>query len=83
VAGTLRNWTRAGLRIPGIELRLTEINGGPGVLVLDRDARLVAVMALEIQGGQIQAIRSIVNPEKLAHLGPTADLGALLRGRGS
>jgi AhpD family alkylhydroperoxidase len=27
---------------------------------------------------EAQAIRSIVNPEKLAHLGPTADLAALL-----
>jgi RNA polymerase sigma-70 factor (ECF subfamily) len=37
------------------------------------------VWALEIAGGQIQSIRSIVNPEKLAHLGPVANLGTLLR----
>lgn len=29
--------------------------------------------------GQITSISSVVNPEKLAHLGPVADLGALLR----
>jgi hypothetical protein len=26
-------------------------------------------------------VRSIVNPDKLRHLGPVGDLGALLRGR--
>jgi RNA polymerase sigma-70 factor, ECF subfamily len=34
---------------------------------------------LEIAAGQIAGVRSIVNPEKLAHLGPVADLRALLR----
>jgi hypothetical protein len=34
---------------------------------------------LEIGRGQIQGIRSIVNPDKLAHLGPTTNLGSLLR----
>ena len=41
----------------------------------------MAVVALEIAGGQIASIRSIVNPDKLDHLGPTADLGLLLRAR--
>jgi hypothetical protein len=27
------------------------------------------------------SVKSIVNPEKLAHLGPTVDVDALLRGR--
>jgi RNA polymerase sigma-70 factor (ECF subfamily) len=35
-------------------------------------------MALDIADGQIQTIRSIVNPEKLGHLGPVADTKALL-----
>jgi hypothetical protein len=35
----------------------------------------MAVVALEIAGGQITSVRSIVNPDKLVHLGPTADLG--------
>ena len=35
-------------------------------------------MALDIADGQIQGIRSIVNPDKLGHLGPVADLRALL-----
>jgi len=39
------------------------------------------VWALEISGGQIQGLNSIVNPEKIAHLGPVADLKALLARR--
>ena len=38
-------------------------------------------MALDIADGQIQAVRSIVNPDKLGHLGPVGDLRALLRER--
>jgi RNA polymerase sigma-70 factor (ECF subfamily) len=36
-------------------------------------------MILDIAEGQIQAVSSIVNPDKLGHLGPVADLRALLR----
>jgi RNA polymerase sigma-70 factor, ECF subfamily len=37
------------------------------------------VWALDIAGGQIRSISSIVNPEKLRHLGPVGDLRSLLR----
>jgi RNA polymerase sigma-70 factor (ECF subfamily) len=70
-------------RIPEIQMRPVELNGSPGTLLLDGQDRLIAVWALEIGGGQIQAIRSIVNPDKLAHLGPTADPDFLLRARGA
>jgi RNA polymerase sigma-70 factor, ECF subfamily len=36
-------------------------------------------MSLDIADGQIQAIRSIINPEKLRHLGPVGDANALLQ----
>jgi RNA polymerase sigma-70 factor (ECF subfamily) len=36
------------------------------------------VVALDIADGQVQAVRSIVNPAKLDHLGPLADVRALL-----
>ena len=39
-------------------------------------------MILDVADGQIQAVSSIVNPDKLQHLGPVADLRALLRERG-
>jgi RNA polymerase sigma-70 factor, ECF subfamily len=37
------------------------------------------VVALDITDGQIQSISSIVNPDKLTHLGPVGDFKSLLR----
>ena len=80
VARTLtKGWMRAGARIGGVSLRREEVNGQPGARVLDREGRLIAVMSLDIAEGQIQGVSSIVNPDKLRHLGPVADLRALLR----
>jgi RNA polymerase sigma-70 factor (ECF subfamily) len=79
VARTLVNWMKVGSRVPGGSLRPVEVNGAPGALLLDGKDRLIGVWSLEIAEGQIRAVNSIVNPEKLAHLGPVADLGALLR----
>ena len=79
VARALANWVKLGARIPGAWLRQVEVNGMPGALLLDSDGRLLGVWELEIGAGGIQGINSVVNPEKLAHLGPLADVGALLR----
>jgi RNA polymerase sigma-70 factor, ECF subfamily len=51
-----------------VEQRFTEINGQPGVVFFDAGARAVAVIALDIADGQIIAVRSISNPDKLRHL---------------
>ncbi len=37
---------------------------------------------METLGGRIQTIRSVVNPDKLGHLGPVADAWALRRETG-
>jgi RNA polymerase sigma-70 factor (TIGR02957 family) len=79
VARALINWFRLGARLPGVSLRPVEVNGGPGALYLDPQQRLIAVAALEIAGGQITSISAIVNPDKLAHLGPVGDFTSLLR----
>ena len=36
--------------------------------------RIVNVVALDIADGAVHAVRSIVNPDKLEHLGPLSDL---------
>jgi RNA polymerase sigma-70 factor (ECF subfamily) len=64
----------------GFELRTAEVNGQPGALALDAEGRVISVMTIDIADGRVQAIRSVVNPEKLGHLGEVADLRALLRG---
>jgi RNA polymerase sigma-70 factor (ECF subfamily) len=79
VARTLRAWARQGARIAGVSFRLVDVNGQPGAVALDGDGRVISVMALEIAGGEIRSVSSIVNPEKLQHLGPVADVGELLR----
>ena len=79
VARLLINWFRVADRLPGVSLRRVEVNGGPGALYLDAEQRLMGVVALDISGGQITSISSIVNPDKLTHLGPIADVKALLR----
>jgi RNA polymerase sigma-70 factor (ECF subfamily) len=49
------------------------VNGGPGLVMRDREGSVVGVLALEVADGAIQAVRSVVNPDKLHHLGPVSD----------
>ena len=63
----------------GGSLATTELNGQPGVMFVDEEGRIAAVMSLEIAEDVVQTIRGITNPDKLAHLGPVADLRAILR----
>jgi RNA polymerase sigma-70 factor (ECF subfamily) len=79
VARTVIAWTRAAARLPNVRLQPAEVNGEPGVLVLDGDRRLISVWALDITGSEITGVNSVVNPDKLAHLGPVADHNALLQ----
>jgi hypothetical protein len=41
--------------------------------------RLIGVTALDIADGEIKAIGSIANPDKLRHLGPIGNLGWVIR----
>ena len=50
------------------------VNGQPGAVAYDAEGRVVSVFALDIADGVVQAVRSVVNPDKLQHLGPTSDL---------
>jgi ketosteroid isomerase-like protein len=79
VARALIAQLRAGTRLVGVTLRREEVNGQPGALAFDREGRLISVATLDIAEGQIQGVSAIVNPDKLRHLGPVGDLGALLR----
>ena len=80
VAQMLTNWMRLGFeKIGGVELRRATINGQPGAEYRDADGKLIGIMSLDIAEGRIQAIRSVVNPQKLGHLGPVADPQELLR----
>ena len=64
-------------RVLGTSLRLAWVNGQPGAVTYDAEGRVVNVFALEIAGGTVQAIRSVVNPDKLGHLGPMSDVARI------
>lgn len=66
----------------GVSVRRAEINGQSGAMFFDPDGRLINVVTLDIADGLVQTVRSIVNPDKLRHLGPLADVRALVHGRG-
>lgn len=65
----------------GVRFELRRINGGPGAVVRDPDGNVVSVFSLEIGAGAIRSIRSVINPDKLRHLGPLADVRALAASR--
>ncbi|MEV5955401.1 RNA polymerase sigma-70 factor [Streptomyces sp. NPDC051987] len=54
-----------------------EVNGQPGAVFRDRDGKVLHILALDMLDGQIQTIRSVINPDKLGHLGPVADAWAI------
>jgi RNA polymerase sigma-70 factor (ECF subfamily) len=59
----------------GVTLEPAWINGQPGFRTIAPDGRLVNVVALDILDGHVRAIHSVLNPNKLAHLGEISDLG--------
>jgi RNA polymerase sigma-70 factor (TIGR02957 family) len=74
--GRLLRSARAQFGQLGARLEPASVNGEPGMLSLDADGRLINVFLFEIADGLIQTIRSIINPDKLNHLGyPLSDLG--------
>jgi RNA polymerase sigma-70 factor (ECF subfamily) len=78
VARAVTTWVRRVTSLPGVSMRLVEVNGDPGALLLDADQQVIGVSALDIAGGQIRSISGIVNPDKLTHLGPVGDFKSLL-----
>jgi RNA polymerase sigma-70 factor, ECF subfamily len=63
----------------GVEVEPHEVNGQPGAIFRDRDGKVLYTLALDVLDGRIQAIRSVVNPDKLGHVGPVADAWAVAR----
>jgi RNA polymerase sigma-70 factor (ECF subfamily) len=53
----------------GVALEPAWVNGGPGFRTIDPDGLLANVVALDVAEGRINAIYSMLNPDKLGHLG--------------
>ena len=65
-------------RLVGAVQQRTEVNGQPGLMFLAADGSLISVLVLDIADGQVHTVRSVISRDKLRHLGPLADVEALL-----
>ena len=63
----------------GVVVEPQQVNGQPGAILRDRDAKVLNTLALDVLEGRIQTIRAVINPDKLRHLGPVADAWAVFR----
>jgi RNA polymerase sigma-70 factor (ECF subfamily) len=55
-----------------------ELNGQPGAIFRDREGLVLNTWTVDVLDGRIQAIRTVLNPDKLGHVGPVADAYAVL-----
>ncbi len=63
-------------------LRPALVNGRPGMVAYAHDSvggGLLAAYSVDVADGRITHLRGVVNPEKLRHLAPLADLDAVAR----
>jgi RNA polymerase sigma-70 factor (ECF subfamily) len=67
--------------VRGARLRVEQctVNGQPGATVRGRSGALLNVLAIDIADGRVQTVRSIINPDKLRHLGPLLDPRAVVK----
>jgi RNA polymerase sigma-70 factor (ECF subfamily) len=63
----------------GVVVEPHDLNGQPGAIFRDRGGQVLNTLTLDILDGQIQTIRTVINPDKLGHLGPVADAWAFAR----
>jgi RNA polymerase sigma-70 factor (ECF subfamily) len=78
VARLLAPFIEPFFRIGGI-VEAQEVNGQPGAIFRSRDAKIINTWTLDIADGQIQTIRTVLNPDELGHLGPVADAWVVIR----
>jgi RNA polymerase sigma-70 factor (ECF subfamily) len=72
IAKALVGWGRVGVEDFGLVHRMAIVNGDPGVVFHDSEGRAVWVAGLQVAEGVVVAVRSILNPDKLAHLNQVA-----------
>jgi RNA polymerase sigma-70 factor, ECF subfamily len=60
-----RLWANLGTTQGPYELRAVDVNGQPGVVALAPDGTLLTVLTLDVADDRVQAVRAVVNPDKL------------------
>ena len=63
----------------GGTMELHDVNGQPGAIFRDRDDKVLNIWSVDVLDGRIQTVRTVLNPDKLGHLGPVADAWAVTR----
>jgi RNA polymerase sigma-70 factor (ECF subfamily) len=58
----------------GVTLYPAIVNGQPGFRSLAPDGKLVNVVQVDVADGKVQRIHSMLNPDKLSHIGLVSDL---------
>jgi RNA polymerase sigma-70 factor (ECF subfamily) len=58
----------------GVTFEPALVNGQPGVRAIAPDGGLVTVLSIDVADGAVQRIHSMLNPDKLGHLGPLSDV---------
>jgi RNA polymerase sigma-70 factor (ECF subfamily) len=66
----------------GVRLEPVEVNGQPGLRAVDAQDQVVTVLGMDVVDGAIAALRNVLNPDKLQHLGPVGDLAIMMEERG-
>jgi RNA polymerase sigma-70 factor (ECF subfamily) len=66
------------MQATGASFEPHRINGQPGVIFRGPHGGVFSVMSIEVVDGRVQTIRSVVNPDKLSHLGPVESLRDVL-----
>lgn len=74
VAAMLGTWFRQMGQF-GIDAVPVSVNGQPGAKFLDQEGRLVNVITIDVVDGSVQTVRSVINPDKLTHLGELSPFG--------
>jgi RNA polymerase sigma-70 factor, ECF subfamily len=74
VAKALIGWGRQAAE-RGIVHRPALVNGEPGLVFHEPDGRALWVAGLEVAEGVVVAVRSVLNPDKLAHVPALGDFG--------
>ena len=64
----------------GATFELRHINGQPGAIFRGPHGGVFSVMSIEVVDGRVATIRSVVNPDKLGHLGPVESLREVMDG---
>jgi RNA polymerase sigma-70 factor, ECF subfamily len=68
------------LRRLGSTFEPHQVNGQPGMVFRGPHGGVMSVMSFDVVDGRVATIRSVVNPDKLRHLGPVESLRDVMEG---